>query len=282
MSVLGADDGAWAAEQFTVTTRGTFEEGASVLQRLGEPDDLRRYEDVRTRLLAARADRPQPARDDKVVTAWNGLAIAALAEAGALLGEPAWVPAAQEAARLLQDLHVEARAGGTRLVRTSRDGVAGGHAGVLEDYGDLAEGLLALHQVTGDLQWLELAGRLLDTVLDHFPDGQGGFYDVADDAEQLLRRPQDPSDNATPSGASAVTGALVTYAALTGIRAAPSGGVPRTGPGRPRCSCGTFGSPAGRPRWGRRWWPGRPRWRWWIGPIWSASRGWAPRRAPSW
>jgi uncharacterized protein YyaL (SSP411 family) len=151
-----------------------------------------------------------------VVTAWNGLAIAALADAGALLDEPGWVAAAEEAARLLRDLHLEERNGGIRIVRTSRDGVSGGHAGVLEDYGDLAEGLLTLHQVTGDLQWFELAGRLLDTVLEHFPDGQGGFYDVADDAEQLLRRPQDPSDNATPSGASAATGALVTYAALTG------------------------------------------------------------------
>jgi uncharacterized protein YyaL (SSP411 family) len=215
-TVLGDADGAWAAEQFTVTTRGTFEEGASVLQRLTEPDDLQRYEQVRARLLAARADRPQPARDDKVVTAWNGLAIAALADAGALLGEPSWVTAAEEAARLLRDLHVEQRKTGVRVVRTSRDGVSGGHAGVLEDYGDLAEGLLALHQVTGDMQWFELAGLLLDTVLEHFPDGQGGFYDVADDAEQLLRRPQDPSDNATPSGASAVTGALVTHAALTG------------------------------------------------------------------
>jgi uncharacterized protein YyaL (SSP411 family) len=135
-----------------------------------------------------------------------------------LLAEPTWIAAAEAAARLLRELHVVEQAGGTRLIRTSRNGVAGGHAGVLEDYGDLAEGLLALHQVTGDLQWFTLAGDLLDTVLAHFPDGQGGFYDVADDAEQLLRRPQDPTDNAAPSGASAVTGALVTYAALTGSR----------------------------------------------------------------
>jgi uncharacterized protein YyaL (SSP411 family) len=106
--------------------------------------------------------------------------------------------------------------GGARLVRTSRDGVSGGHAGVLEDYGDVSEGLLALHQVTGDEAWLTLAGELLETVLAHFPDGAGSFYDSADDAEQLLRRPQDPADNATPAGASAAAGALVTYAALTG------------------------------------------------------------------
>jgi hypothetical protein len=87
---------------------------------------------------------------------------------------------------------------------------------VLEDHGDVAEGLLALHQVTGERRWLDLAGSLLDLALTHFADGRGGFFDTADDAEQLVRRPQDPTDNATPSGSAAVAGALVTHAALTG------------------------------------------------------------------
>jgi uncharacterized protein len=89
-------------------------------------------------------------------------------------------------------------------------------AGVLEDHGDVAEGLLALHQVTGERRWLDLAGSLLDLALAHFADGRGGFFDTADDAERLVRRPQDPTDNATPSGSAAVAGALVTHAALTG------------------------------------------------------------------
>lgn len=153
-----------------------------------------------------------PARDDKVVAAWNGLAVAALAECGALLDRPDLVGAAVEVAGLITRVHL--RDG--RLVRTSRDGVAGANAGVLEDYADVAEGLLALHGVTGDAAYVERAGALLDTVLDRFGDGEGGFYDTADDAERLFRRPQDPTDNATPSGQFAAAGALLSYAALTG------------------------------------------------------------------
>ena len=212
LKVLGDDDGAWAAHVWNVTEQGTFEHGRSVLQRLREPDDEARYERIRAALLAARAERVPPARDDKVVTAWNGLAIAALAEAGALLDRPGLVESAERAAALLRDLHST----GGRLLRTSRAGQAGRNAGVLEDYGDLAEGLLALYSVTGNASYVREAGALLDVVLAHFGDGSGGFYDTADDAEALVRRPQDPTDNATPAGSSAVAGALLTYAALTG------------------------------------------------------------------
>jgi uncharacterized protein YyaL (SSP411 family) len=208
--VLGPDDGAWATELLEVT--GTFEHGASTLQLLLDPDDPSRWESVRSRLLAARALRPQPGRDDKVVAAWNGLAIAALAEAGVLLDRPDLLAAAQRAAALLQRVHMV----DGRLRRVSRDGVVGQHAGVLEDYADVAEGLLALYGATGDLDHLRGAHALLEVVLTRFPDGVGGFFDTADDAEQLVRRPQDPTDNATPAGASAAAGALLSYAALTG------------------------------------------------------------------
>jgi uncharacterized protein YyaL (SSP411 family) len=211
--VLGDADGAWAAEAFEVTSAGTFEHGASTLQLLGDPADQVRLSAVRTRLLGARALRVPPGRDDKVVAAWNGLAIAALAEAGGLLGDGALVTAAERAAQLLQELHTD-EAG--RLVRTSRGGVAGANPGVLEDYADVAEGYLALLAVTGNPAWLERAGTLLDVVLERFGDGHGGFFDTANDAEQLVRRPQDPTDNATPSGQSAAAGALLSYAALTG------------------------------------------------------------------
>ena len=210
--VLGADDGAWGALVWGVTESGTFEHGSSVLQRRAEPDDLDRYERVRATLLAARAERVPPGLDDKVVTAWNGLAIGALAEAGALFGRPELVAAAETAADLIRDLHWT----GERLLRTSRLGTAGRNAGVLEDYADLAEGLLALYAVTGDVCRFSAAGAMLDVVLTHFAAEDGGFYDTADDAEALVRRPRDPTDNATPSGASAAAGALVTYAALTG------------------------------------------------------------------
>jgi uncharacterized protein YyaL (SSP411 family) len=209
--VLGND---WerAATMFSVTPEGTFEHGASTLQLRSEPVDPADWFDLRTRLYAARSIRPQPSRDDKVVTAWNGLAIAALAEAGVLLGADRYLEAATRCAQLLLDLHLV----DGRLRRTSRDGTVGTAAGVAEDYGDLADGLIALHQSTGDPRWLASAGDLLDTALAHFADPAGGFYDTADDAEQLVRRPRDPTDNATPSGASSLATALISYAALTG------------------------------------------------------------------
>ncbi|SEG45747.1 hypothetical protein SAMN04489712_105321 [Thermomonospora echinospora] len=210
--VLGDADGAEAAALFKVTDSGTFEHGTSVLQLPEDPADPEVYRRVRARLLAAREERVPPARDDKVVAAWNGLAIAALADCGALLGRPDLIVAAEQVARLIEQVHLS----DGRLVRTSRDGVPGANAGVLEDYADLAEGLLALHAVTGDPAHVRTAGTLLDAVLTHFPDGDGGFYDTADDAERLFRRPQDPTDNATPSGQSAAAGALLSYAALTG------------------------------------------------------------------
>src|SRR3954454_14515762 len=209
---MPAEVGPDAAAMFEVTGGGTFEQGRSVLQLLQDPADPQQYAAERQRLRSLRAQRVRPARDDKVVAAWNGLAVAALAECGALFERPDHVTAATDCATLLADVHVV----GGRIRRVSRDGVVGDPVGVLEDHGDVAEGLLALHQVTGERRWLDLAGSLLDLTLTHFADGRGGFFDTADDAERLVRRPQDPTDNATPSGSAAVAGALVTHAALTG------------------------------------------------------------------
>ncbi len=211
VEVLGEDDGRWAAQVFGVTDAGTFEHGTSTLQLPRDPDDAVRLAGVRERLLAARAQRPQPARDDKVVTAWNGLAIAALAEHGVLTGSPSSVDAARRAAELVADVHWV----GGRLRRASRHGVAGAPAGVLEDYGDLAEGLLALHQATGEGGWLDLAGDLLDVVAEQFIDADG-WHDTAADAETLVHRPFDPTDGPAPAGIAAAAGAAVTYAALAG------------------------------------------------------------------
>jgi uncharacterized protein YyaL (SSP411 family) len=213
--VLGADDGAWAAKVFTVTAEGTFEHGSSTLQLRADPDpdEMARLADVRRRLSEARDKRARPARDDKAVAAWNGLAIAALAEAGMLLERADLVDAARTAGELLWRVHAD---GDGRIARVSRAGEVGVHAGVLDDYSCVADGYLVLLGVTGDPVWLRRAGTLLDHVLQRFSDGRGGFYDTADDAEQLVRRPQDPTDNATPSGQSAAAGALLTYAAVTG------------------------------------------------------------------
>jgi uncharacterized protein len=211
-AVLGADDGRWAAEVFAVTQSGTFEHGTSVLQFPADPDDPQRLERVRTALLAARLTRPQPGRDDKVVTSWNGLAITALAEAGVALGEPELALAARRCAMALLDLHVV----DGRLRRASLGGVVGDSAAILEDHAMLATGLLALYQLTTDEAWLTAAAELLDTALAHFADPQrpGRWFDTADDAEELMLRPADPLDGATPSGASSVTEALLTAAHL--------------------------------------------------------------------
>ncbi|MFE1882234.1 thioredoxin domain-containing protein [Streptomyces diastatochromogenes] len=205
-----------AAQYFGVTEEGTFEHGQSVLQLPQQEGvfDAELIASVKDRLLEKRAQRPAPGRDDKVVAAWNGLAIAALAETGAYFGRPDLVEAAVGAADLLVRVHLDDHA---RLARTSKDGRVGPNAGVLEDYADVAEGFLALASVTGEGVWLDFAGLLLDHVLSRFTDpGSGALYDTASDAEQLIRRPQDPTDNATPSGWTAAAGALLSYAAHTG------------------------------------------------------------------
>ena len=212
-AVLGGGDGAWAAELFGVTAAGTFEHGSSVLQLRQDPDDIGRFQQVRAALLAERETRERPGRDDKVVAAWNGLAIAALAEVGAFFDDPDFVEVAAEAADLLVRVHMDEHA---RLTRTSKDGRAGAGQGVLEDYADVAEGFLTLASVTGEGVWLEFAGLLLDHVLERFTDESGALYDTAADAERLIRRPQDPTDNAVPSGWTAAAGALLSYAAQTG------------------------------------------------------------------
>ncbi|GAA3514754.1 thioredoxin domain-containing protein [Aeromicrobium panaciterrae] len=222
MRTLGPADGAWATELLGVTGGGTFERGFSTLQLRRDPDDQARWDAVRGKLLEARAARTRPARDDKVVASWNGLAITALAEAGVLLDEPDFTAAAIRAAELLADVH------GEPLVRTSRDGIASTHAGVLEDHGAVAEAYLAVLGVTGDAVWLDRARVLLDRVVDHFADPAGGFFDTADDAQALVVRPKDVSDNAYPSGTSAAVTALISFAAITGehrYRAAAESGI---------------------------------------------------------
>ncbi len=214
VEVLGSDDGEWAAELFGVTASGTFERGTSTLRLLRTPDDLARWRRVQGALYDARTRRPQPATDDKIVTAWNGMAVTALVEAAVVCDEPQWIRIAEQAADLILSVHLP----NGQVRRSSRKGVAGSAAGVLEDHGCLAEGLLALHQATGAPRWLHAACDLLDSALERFadPDHLGLFHDTAFDAEALVRRPSDPTDNASPSGASATASALLTASALAG------------------------------------------------------------------
>ena len=181
-----------------VTDAGTFEHGTSVLQRPATADW------PRERLREVRAARPRPARDDKVVLAWNAWAVSALAEAGALLDEPRWVDAAVRCRDALWDLH---EADG-RWFRVSRDGVRGDALAVLEDYAALANAEFTLSAVTGcgPDRGLDLVAQLTSTFLDQ------GRDTAADD---VLASAVDMSDNATPSGWNLAAEALLTASALT-------------------------------------------------------------------
>jgi uncharacterized protein YyaL (SSP411 family) len=202
---LGATpDGNWRDEQ-----------GATNVLRAptgGWTDDL---EPVRRALFDARSRRPSPATDDKVIAAWNGLAIGALAEAAMAFDEPAYAEAAMVCARFIDQ---EMRAVDGRVHRTWRRGTLG-VAGFADDHASLASGLLHLYEATGDATWFTFARQCCDQLLEHFHDHElGGFFQTADDAESLLLRPKDLYDNAVPGGNSAAARALMTMAWYTGER----------------------------------------------------------------
>jgi uncharacterized protein len=210
-SALGEEDATWAAEVFSVTPAGTFEHGASTLQLLSDRDQLRLAE-VRERLRRARDERSRPGRDDKIVAAWNALLVDTLVQAAMVFGRSDWLVTATEAAEHLWRLHWR----NGRLRRTSRDAVVGEAAAILEDYGALALAAVRLAAVNASPEWLAHAQQLLDVIMEQFDDDGGGFFDTAADAERLYARPQDPTDNATPSGLSTAVHALRLMAELTG------------------------------------------------------------------
>ncbi|MFT4199196.1 thioredoxin domain-containing protein [Gordonia sp. (in: high G+C Gram-positive bacteria)] len=205
VEVLGPDDGAWAARTFGVTVAGTFEEGASTLRIAEPPHDVDRHERVVAALRAARDRRPQPARDDKVVTVWNALAITALVEAGVGLGRDDWVQRAAWCADQLVDRHLV----DGRLRRASLDGTVGEPAGVLDDHAALVVALLSLYAATGEERRRATALSVLDRAVDLFadPSEPGSWFDAPADGG-LIVRPRDPADGATPSGASLMAEAL--------------------------------------------------------------------------
>jgi uncharacterized protein YyaL (SSP411 family) len=214
-----------AAPAFTaaygVTDDGNWE-GVTILSRVwAAPDTPPPRDDPgfeaslagsRAQLHERRRRRPQPARDDKALAAWNGLAIAALAEAGRLLREERYTSAAVRAAETITGGLL---APDGALGRSWKDGRAEGQ-GVLEDHADLAEGLLALYESTFDERWFTIARGLMDRVLDRFGDPAGGFFDTADDHERLITRPRDLQDNAVPSGSAMAVTVLLRLAAWTG------------------------------------------------------------------
>ncbi len=232
--VLGEEAALFCAA-YGVTDEGNWE-GRTILSRVHEDGELgerfglaagevaARLAAARRSLLDHRATRPQPARDDKVLAAWNGLAIAALADAARALGASRHAaPGAVEAAdryRAAAEVAAGAVLAGLRdrdgrLRRSWKDGRASAD-GVLEDHADLADGLLALYEATLDERWFREAVSLMDLVLARFGDPDGGFFDTADDGERLVVRPKDVQDNATPSGGAMATTVLLRLAALTG------------------------------------------------------------------
>ncbi len=164
------------------------------------------------RLLEVRQDRPQPARDDKALAAWNGLAIAAFAEAARVFGRPDLLETAVRASDAALRLFPGPDG---RLRRSWRDGRAT-PAGYLEDYALLADGLLALYGATFDERWFAAARGLMDDALARFADPSGGFWDTADDHGKLIARPRRVEDNAVPSGGAVAATVLLRLAALTG------------------------------------------------------------------
>jgi uncharacterized protein YyaL (SSP411 family) len=193
--VLGEDHPEWLQP---------FEHGRSVI-RADVP------EEAKARLLAARALRPQPLRDDKALAGWNGLALAALAESGLRLGRSDHL---QAAVRVAEFLLGPLSDGSGRLLRTYRGGDARIPA-YLEDYANVADGLLELHWATGDLRWLEEARRLADLAVELFGDPEnGGFYVDSADGDGLVARRKEFDDHPTPSGNSMLAYVLLRLARI--------------------------------------------------------------------
>jgi uncharacterized protein YyaL (SSP411 family) len=183
-----------------------FEHGRSIVR--GELDD-----ELRRRLFEIRERRPKPLRDDKAIAAWNGLALAALAEAGRRLDRPELIDASRELAEFLLG-QLSSRDG--RLYRSWRAGRAS-NPGYLDDYADVANGLYELHVATGELRWLHEANRLTRLAVELFADRErGGFFLSPADGEQLVARRKEFDDHPTPSGNSMLAFVLLRLGRIWG------------------------------------------------------------------
>ncbi len=224
VEVLGPDRAKEFARVYDVTEGGNWE-GHSILN-LSRPlaqtagllgrDEAEFAADLavdRAKLLAARERRIAPAKDTKILTSWNGLMLAPLAEGAMILGEPKYAEAAARSADFLLT-HLRAEDG--RLLRSYKDGQAKFNA-YLDDYSNLIDGLTRLFEATGEARWIEAALDLARILIDEFRDAErGGFFYVGEHHESLIARQADAYDNATPSGNAMAATALARLAALTG------------------------------------------------------------------
>ncbi|MGN6664016.1 MAG: thioredoxin domain-containing protein [Solirubrobacterales bacterium] len=203
-------------EHYGVSERGNFE-GSNVLHLARGPQNPEPagLADARRALFEARAQRVRPGLDDKRLASWNALAIAALADAGAVLGRAEFLDAARACAEFVLG---EMRDGEGNLLRTYKDGRA--HLGAyLEDHAFLLEALLALYEASFEERWFAEARTLAETTIERFGDAErGGFYSTSTDHEELIARRKEVGDHPIPSGNSSAAMGLLRLGALTGER----------------------------------------------------------------
>jgi uncharacterized protein YyaL (SSP411 family) len=202
---------------YGVTERGNFE-GRNILEFVGDSVQCAELAEARRKLFEAREQRVRPGRDEKVLTSWNGLMLAAFAEAARVLDRDDYRQVAERNADfLLRELcNAEGRLWHTWKAcpeHGRRDGVAKIN-GYLEDYTHLIEGLLELYQTTFDLRWYQAARELAEVMIEHFSAPDGGFFDTSDDHETLITRPRELQDNAIPSGNAMAAFVLLRLAGL--------------------------------------------------------------------
>jgi uncharacterized protein YyaL (SSP411 family) len=205
-------EGNWEEHNILHRTRSDVQDARML--RIAEEDLQRLLSEGRQKLLEVRSRRVWPGRDEKTLTAWNGLMIAAFAQAAQVLDESTYATAAAGAAEFLL---TRMRTTDGRLLRTYSAGSAPKLNGYLEDYAFLSDGLVSLYEATFEPHWLEAAVSLADVMLDQFWDpAEGGFFFTGRDHEALIARTKDPQDNAVPSGNSMAATALLRLAKLTG------------------------------------------------------------------
>ncbi len=223
-AILGPDDSRFAQAVWGVSASGNFEghnipcrarsdEDDAKRQKLDAPAFRKKLESIKAKLYEVRAKRVWPGRDEKILTAWNGLMIAAFAQAGTAFDEPKYTAAAVKAAEFVL---TKMRTPDGRLLRTCGIGQPAKLTAYLEDYSYFIDALVNLYEATFDPRWIGAANGLADVLHARFDDPSGGFFYTADDHETLIARTKDLQDGSVPSGNAMAATALLRLSKLTG------------------------------------------------------------------